>query len=248
MSESKSESCLVATLSRYTNLSATDEQTLRALEESEVSFHAGDEVFSTSQPVNNLYVVKSGWLLSYTPQRDGHRQIVDIHLPGDILGFPDIVLPHHILTASCATDAVLCPLKKNGLSSMIHSSPKLTALMFALAMRDQVWLIDILRTNSTMTAPNRVGFLLLDLLARQATNSGSTDELDLPLTQGQIAAILGLTNVSVSRAFRILEKRRLIERKGQRVRILCRNDLSDSAQFVDRYQALDTSWMIQQMN
>ena len=95
---SRKSSCLVSKLSHYISLSDTDQDRLAGLEKAERKFDAGQEVYQGGDANKNLYVIKHGWAFSYTDLPDGRRQIVKIHHPGDIIGFPDVALKHSTTT------------------------------------------------------------------------------------------------------------------------------------------------------
>ena len=240
---SNGQSCLVTKLSHYITLSEQDKDQLATLEKSERSFEAGREVYQTGDTISDLFVVKSGWLFSYTDLPDGRRQIVKIHHPGDIIGFPDVALRHVTTTLRTAEQVVLCPFPKTSLDSILRNSPRLSALLLSIGLRDQVVFIDLLRAMGRMKAQERVAYMLLDLIARlRITNHAMTDTIRLPLTQAEIGDYLGLTNVYISQTFIRMEGDGQILRGDGRLQILREDELRDMTDFKDRYAELDTSW------
>ena len=132
-------------LSHYITLTDADRQTLAKLEDSERKFDAGQEVYQGGDKNKDLYVVKNGWAFSYTDLPDGRRQIVKIHHPGDIIGFPDVALKHSTTTLRTVEAVCLCPFPKSSLDEILRKSPRLSALLLSIALRDHVVLIDVLR-------------------------------------------------------------------------------------------------------
>lgn len=236
-------SSLVMKLSHYIDLGGADEEKLAALEKSERWYEAGDEVYQVGEKNSELYVVKEGWLFSYTDLPDGRRQIVKIHHPGDIVGFSDLALQHMSTTLRTAERVCLSPFPKSAIDAVLRDSPRLSALLLSLALRDQVVSVDLLRAMGRMSAKERISYMLLDLLARlKITNSGMTDTIRLPLNQGHIADYLGLTNVYISRTFKQMEHAGLILRQGDKLQLLNRDELVELSDFRDRYDQMDTSW------
>lgn len=47
----------------------------------------GTHVFSEDDELDHLYFLVRGWALRYKSLFDGHRQVLDFALPGDVLGF-----------------------------------------------------------------------------------------------------------------------------------------------------------------
>lgn len=243
MSSTASTSCLVTKLSHYMPLTEDDRIKLAALEKDERDYPGAAVVYHLGDPSRDLFVVKRGWAFSYTDLPDGRRQIVRIHHPGDVVGFPDVALNERTTTLATAEQVCLCPFPKSALDVVLTQAPRLSALLLSIALRDQVTFIDLLRAMGRMSAREKVSYMLLDLIARlRITNHMMTDTLRLPLNQSQIADYLGLTNVYISKTFIEMERDGLIERQGQFVRILREDELVRLTDFQNRYHWMDTSW------
>ncbi|MGB3555274.1 MAG: Crp/Fnr family transcriptional regulator [Jannaschia sp.] len=239
----KNASCLVQKMSHYIDLDDANVDHLEQLEKSEKNFGKNVEIYRAGDSTGDLFVVKSGWLFSYTDLPDGRRQIVKLHHPGDIVGMADLPVIHATTATMTVEDVCLCPFPKSGLDVILRDSPRLTALLLSVSLRDQVVFTDLLRAMGRMSAKERIGYLLLDLLARlRITNTSMTDTIRLPLNQSQIGDYLGLTNVYVSKTLINMEKEGYIRRNGNEVQIVRRDDLVELTDFSDRYEVMDTSW------
>jgi len=242
----RSKSCLVARLSNYIDIDDRLENLLATLEKNEKPFDENTEVYHGGEQTQNLYVVKHGWFLSYTDLPDGSRLIVKLHHPGDILGFDGIAYKKHAISLKSCTAGHLCPFDKQDLDAIFETAPQLTALLFSLAVREQVITIDRLKVISRMSAKPRLAHFLLDLICRlRMTNPSMSDEFRLPLTQTEIGDAIGLTNVSVSRTFGRMEEAGLIKRTDTGIRLLNEAELIKSCDFEDRHSKIDTSWFPQ---
>jgi len=239
----ETRSCLVEKLSHYMPLDDNALEHLATLEKNERSYERASEIYQGGDANDNMFVVKQGWLYSYTDLLDGRRQIVKLHHPGDIIGFPDIAFTETTTVLRTAEDVCLCPFPKKGLDRIFKTSPQLTALLFTLSVRDQVILIDLVRAMGRMSARERLAYVLMDLLHKlRITNKTMTNTIRMPLNQSEIADVVGLTNVYVSRSFIALEKDGYIRRSESMIEILDEAGLKDLSDFFDRYSNLDTSW------
>ena len=129
------------------------------------------------------------------------------------------------------------------LDDIVVNSPRLTALLFALANRDMACVVDTIRALGRMSARERLAHFLLDLIARlRVTNRSITTTFRLPLTQTEIGDALGLTHTYVSKSMRAMEDDGLIRRAGQSITLFNEEALRTSIDFVDRYATLDTKW------
>lgn len=237
------ESCLVTYLSAYVDLCETDHGLLADLEGDEREYPPEARVQSRGETLRELFVVKRGWLYRSTDLADGRRHITQVCHAGDVIGLADLGTGYVATHLDTCTEVCLCPFSREAVRRILVESPRLGALLLALSSRKQIILIDQLRAVGRMVARDRVLFLLLMLLHRlRVTNPEMTDGFTLPLRQAEIGDMLGLTNVSVSKAFVELEAEGWISRERQRVtlheigRMIARTD------FVDRYTRLDVSW------
>ena len=238
-----SDSCLVRKLSHHVTLSDADRDLLARLEEDEAQHAKGVEVYAEGETETRLFVVKHGWLTGSMNLPDGRRVVTRIFHPGDIIGFPDISLRRSTTTLRTVEPVTLCPFPRKRLDIVFATSPRLTALLFSLALREQVIFMDLLRANSRMSARERVAHMICDIRARlRVTNGDMGPELRLPLSQSDIADHLGLTNVYVSRTLTVLVNEGFISRTERGLLLRDEAGLATLAGYEDRHNRIDTSW------
>ncbi len=235
-------SCLVAKLSAYADFSAEDERLLIRLEETEREFRKDQIVRRAGQPVDELFVVKSGWLTSFSVLDDGRRQLLKLFYPGDIVDLSEAALPRAMHDIKCVTPVTLCPFPKSGLEAIFTRSPRLTALFFAISAREAQQLLDRIRAVGRFSAYERISYLLLEISERLSLTVPDVAEgFRLPLTQSDIADLLGLTNVYVSKTMSRIERDGLVRRQGNRITLLDPARMREITEFRPRVP-LDTSW------
>lgn len=236
------DSCLVAKLGRYAPLSDADEQMLAGLEKSERAYRKDELVRRAGQSAHELFVVKTGWLTSFSMLSDGRRQLLRLFYPGDIVDLSAVaqmVAQHDV---KCITAAVLCPFQKAGLEEVFRRSPRLTALLFAMTVKENGDLLDRLRAIGRFSAYERLCHLLLEISERLRLTVQDIDEgFRMPLTQSDIADLLGLTNVYVSKTLTRMERDRLIARQGNRVALIDPARMREVCEF-RQVPTVDTSW------
>lgn len=236
-------SCLVTHLRAYVDLSDTDRELLVELEREERKYPAETRVQSRGETLRELFVVKRGWLYRSTDLTDGRRHVVHLHHPGDVIGLADLGTGNIATHLTSCTDSCLCPFARDAIKRILTDAPRLGALLLALSARKQIVLIDQLRAVGRMVAKDRLLFLLLTLLHRlRVTDRTMLDSFELPLNQTQIGDMLGLTNVSVSKAFVELEAEGWLSRERQRVTLHEVGQMIARTEFLDRFTRLDVSW------
>lgn len=236
------ESCLYHKLSHYVEIDDDTWDILARLEETEESYVANSIVREIGTSSHELFVVKSGWFYSFVLLPDGRRQIVSISHPGDVVGLADIAYHNACDTLVAARDGVLCPFPKQHLSQVFSDTPRVSALLFTLAVRDQVLLTDLLKATGRMSAREKLAYFLLELQARQRITHPGRDRFYLPLNQSQIGDVIGLTNVYVSKSFAALEREGLVSRDGMEIQICDHEALARMCDFQDRHAQMDISW------
>jgi CRP-like cAMP-binding protein len=188
-------------------------------------------------------VVRKGWLISYTVLQDGRRQVLELHCPGDVIGTPDMPFKHSTSNLLAIEECVLCPFPKSAIGVIFTRSPRLTALLFTLAMIDKSVNLDRLRVLGRMSARERLAHILPEIYSRiTLTNGVVGNSFRLPLSQFDLAAAVGLTNVSISNAFAKLEGEQLIKRSKGHVELLDTQKLTAISDDINRYREVDISW------
>ena len=158
--------------------------------------HPGREIIRQGEPYPDAWVIRRGALLMETIDVEGHRLILDVLGPGDLVGGP----------TGWTADASIRALVTSGLFA---AGP--IALRDGLARRSRraSWL-------ACSIAWDRIADRLLARLDDLAERFGRTvpggRRLELPLTQEHFAGLTGATRESVNRALGELAARGRIER------------------------------------
>jgi CRP-like cAMP-binding protein len=180
---------------------------------------AGDAV---RDPVFTLY---AGWMFSWAPTADGRRQILDFHLPGDLVERQDD-LPE----VEALTDASFCVLSRERMCAFMEQEPGL-ALSYAEGLsRDRARLRERLTSLGRRDAVARLAHFLLELHGRLMVRGGADPRgAPLPLKQAHLADALGLSVEHANRALATLRKDGLASLQKGRLDILDRAGLEHLA-------------------
>ena len=175
---------------------------------------------------------------------DGNRQILSMHLPGEFAGDAGLPWDKAPFAVTAATDTVVRVIDKAALRAVFERQPRIGALLMVLAQIERVTLADRLASIGRTSAKSRVAALIVDMLRRlRAGGEAVADGIALPLTQEEIGDATGLTAVHVNRMMRQLGDDGLIVRSNGRVRVTDEPRLAGIGNHVDRYAAIDLSWL-----
>jgi CRP-like cAMP-binding protein len=190
-----------------------------------------------------LFILRKGVMMSSMLLDDGSRQILRFLFPGDMMGLSSLVYREAPETIAALSDCVVCPFERSALSGILTAHPRLAALMMVYSQIERAALTDRLAALGRTSAKARVAAVLIDMRNRlRMMDKSITDSFVLGLTQEEIGDATGLTAVHVNRMLRQLEDEGLIHRDGK-VTFTNERALMREANYVDRYQGLDLSWL-----
>lgn len=236
-------SCLVAKLSHYIELTDTECTLLAKLEEATEYYARRDMVIDQGSSIPDIYVVKSGWLYGHVSNADGVDLIAEIFYPGDVVGMSQLAFEVSTVNYTAATDLALCPFPKSSLKTIFMEHPRLVALFFAFTTLERATMIDRLRAMGQMSARDCVALFFLQTKARlKITGKAGDTWFQMPLSQELIGNAVGLSTVSVNRAIRQLEAEGHIRREGRMIEIIRPEVLGRELDFSDRHYKIDSSW------
>lgn len=190
-----------------------------------------------------VWLLHEGWVGSAIDLPNAKRQLVKIHLPGDVLGSTSMSLVHACDTLEALSDAWVSAVPFTALSAIFDQDPRLAMTFLLSVQKERLALMHRLAAVSRSSAYERVAGLVLDLLDRGRV-AGVVDgnAVRCPLTQEHIADVLGLTNVHVNRIMRRLNEARLIEGTYGRFLVLDEPALRALSLFDPRYVA-EPAWL-----
>lgn len=231
-------------LHEFTTLTPGEVEQIRALGEPPVRLPRHGIVRREGEPAQVLWLLIDGWVASSMLLPDGERQIVKLHLPGDMLGTASLSLTHAADTLTALTAITISRVPAAAFGQLFMANPRFAACMFLSAQRERVSLMDRLAVIGRTSAVQRLAALLLDLSTRLAS-AGSTaaETFEMPVTQEQIGDYLGLTGVHVNRMIRQLESEGVIVRTRQRITIAQPDKLRRIAAAHDREPMRDPEWL-----
>ena len=188
------------------------------------------------EPLSDSTLLLEGIMSRYLDDRNGLRQLVAIHFPGDFLdlhAFPLKILDHDVATLTTATVATVPHAE---IEAIAEEMPQLIRKLWFATLLDaaihRAWLFRLGRLDAT----GRIAHFLCETNAR-LFSAGLSDgrRFALALTQADLAEICGLTTVHVNRVMRQLREEQLCLFRSSLVEIINPVGLAARAQFNPAY-------------
>ncbi len=187
-------------------------------------------------------ILLSGYAFRHKISKSGGRQIVALKIPGDPLDFQSLYLKAADHNLQALTVVELAIVSLSDLENLVINRPPLArAVLVDILIEASIgreWLLNIGRRDALA----RLAHFLCELHVRlRQMASPGLDESDIPLTQEQLADLLGLTPVHINRTLRSLETSGAVRRTGRRLRVADIEQLYTIAGFSDLYLHRDNS-------
>lgn len=194
------------------------------------------DVITEGRSYGGLFIVLEGNAIRYRILHDGRRQIVDIILPGDVVGALGSFTESTLYSTKALTEVVVAVLPFPRINSLVETHPRLAAKIFLSFSNEATIYAEHLVDLGRRSALERVAHFLLELLTR-LRNVGLADgqSFKIPLTQELIADALGLSIPHVNRVLRRLREDNLVVIEDQRVSVQDIDALSELADFDSGY-------------
>lgn len=191
-----------------------------------------------------VYFLISGWVTSAIMLPNGSQQIVKVHLPGDLLGFPSLALRKTADSLTAITEAVVAKIPVTVIGSILASMPHLASMLFLSSQKERVALMDALTAMGRTSAVSRLAAFVIDIFERAtAASLCNGQSFLLPLSQQQIGDLAGISAVHVNRSIRQLRESGMLSWDKQQVTIRNRAGLERLAVRADRSLAYNPAWL-----
>src|SRR6516162_9521237 len=188
------------------------------------------EIMTEGRKYDALLILIDGVSIRYRVLHDGRRQILNIALPGDFIGFPSAFSERALYSVTALSDCVVAPVPFVRLLGLFNSLPKLAAAVFWSFAGEAAMYAEHLIDVGRRSALERVAHFLLELLTRlQVIGLADERSFRMPLTQELIGDALGLSVPHVNRTLRQLRDDELVSIEEHIVMIKYVEALSDWA-------------------
>jgi CRP-like cAMP-binding protein len=182
-----------------------------------------------------LLLVTEGWACRYTTTRNGGRQLPALLVPGDAGNLDSLLFDRLDYGVRTITQTKIVALPRDRALALADQHPGIARTFTWLGLLENVILSKWALSLGRRSATERLAHLLCELSTRLGADSGNQSSFAFPLTQEQIADVLGLTTVHVNRTMQQLRADDLIATANRTMTIPDVDKLRQFGGFDPRY-------------
>jgi CRP-like cAMP-binding protein len=226
----------VARLSRLMDLGPDDLKSLERIINDERQVKKRDDLVVFGTKYRSLCFVKDGYAIRYKLLRNGKRQILNVIVPGDVIGFPVSFFDRSIYSVVAVSDLTYNVCSLDSYAQLCYERPQFGLALSWLAAHEAAIYAEHVVDIGRRTPLERLAHFLLEIHARLlAVGRAQESSFDLPFSQQVMADVLGLSVPHLNRTMQKLRAEGLITSHASLV------ELTDMAglQMLAHYQPLD---------
>ena len=236
----KSLEAMLPKLERWVRFDDADREALVSLPHQLRRLDPSQYVVREGDKPAHCVLLLSGFAFRSKIVGDGGRQILSLHIAGDMIDLQNSVLgvADHNVQALSQIEIAMIP--RGEILQVAAERPAVGRAFWHDTLVDgsvhREWITNIGRRD----ARTRMAHLLCEFALRLETAGlGEHTDYELPMTQEQLADCLGLTPVHVNRTLKALEAEQLITRTQRAVRIDDWERLARAGDFNSTYLHVD---------
>jgi CRP-like cAMP-binding protein len=227
---------MVRKLEQWHPLNDAERAALLALPHTVRDLKAHQYVVWDGDKPQNACLLLSGFAFRHKLAGNGSRQILSIHMKGDLIDLQNSLLGTADHNVQMMTDGALALIPAQAVVDLAFRMPAIGMAMWYETLVEgsifREWILNVGRRDA-FTA---IAHLLCEFALRaEAAEIGQSAHYELPLTQEQLADAVGLTSVHVNRTLMRLEAEGHIRRNRRVIEIDDWQTLAKVADFEPRY-------------
>ena len=211
----------VTRLAQYVALTDADLKCLDAIIDGELLIRKRRDLIVDGYEYRKLCFVKDGYAMRYKLLRNGKRQILNVVLPGDIVGLPGSFYERAAYSVTAITDLKMHVCALDAYVQLCYQRPQFGLALSWFAVQEATTYAEHIIDIGRRTPIERLSHFLLELHARlKAVGRADKDRFTLPFSQEVIADVLGLSVPHLNRMMQQLRSEKLIATRERLVEFL----------------------------
>lgn len=191
------------------------------------AYRPGDAIITEGDPAEGFFLILSGQVKVYKLSLDGKEQVLHFVGPDEIFAevpvFSGGSYPAH---ADALRESSLLFFPRQAMRRLLAKDPTLAMNLLADLSRRLRQLTKLVENLSLKESPARLAAYLLHM----NTELRQLEEVELDVTKGQLATLLGTTPETLSRTLKKLSETGIIEVQARTIRLLDKDALQRMAE------------------
>jgi CRP/FNR family transcriptional regulator/CRP/FNR family cyclic AMP-dependent transcriptional regulator len=185
------------------------------------TYHRGETIFHKGDPGSGLFIITGGQVKIILPSETGEEAMLAVLNPGDFFGELALFdgLPRSATVAAVQNAEVLL-LHRDDFLSFVARNPEVAVALFEVLSRRLRATDELVEDAIFLDVPGRLAKRLLDLADKHGRKTEQGVEIDLKLTQQDLAAMVGATRESINKHLGWMRDRNMILLDRQRIILL----------------------------
>ena len=193
----------------------SDQEALLALPHRTKRLERNGYIVRERDKTSHSCVMLSGFAIRHKIVAGGARQIVAVHMKGDVVDLQNSFLGVADHSVQAITDCEVAFIPREAVNKLPFQRPNVGMALWHDTLVDgsifREWIANLGRRDSHA----RIAHLLCEFSLRlKVAGLGEATDYEMPMTQEQIADCTGLTPVHVNRTLKALEAENLISRRS----------------------------------
>jgi CRP-like cAMP-binding protein len=204
-------------LAYWGDFDAADEEAILSLPHKTKRIERNGYIAREREKTTHSCLLISGFAIRHKIVSDGARQIVAIHMKGDLVDLQNSFLGVADHSVQVLSEAEVALIPREAVRQVAFDRPRVGMAMWYDTLVDasvfREWIANVGRRD----AHTRIAHLLCEFSLRlKVAGLGEATDYELPMTQEHIADCTGLTPVHVNRMLKRLDAENLITRRSSR--------------------------------
>jgi len=193
------DACSLSNICLPHGLSVSEIEELEVSIDKTLKIKKKEAVFSSNQKMDGIYAVKSGAIKTSIANEDGQEQVLEFHLPGDMLGFDSFSDGIHSCDAIALEDTLLCKIPVEVLDDLCERLPGLRRELRHQVGKEIAHNQHLLLSLGQQQTDERLANFLLLVSSHYQSRGFSNKEFVLPMSRQDLSNYLGMAVETLSR-------------------------------------------------
>ncbi|HZP69584.1 MAG TPA: Crp/Fnr family transcriptional regulator [Pseudolabrys sp.] len=211
----------VARLLQHAEFGAADLKSFAAIIDGDLAVRRRHDLVVDGREFRKLCFVKDGFSVRYKLLRNGKRQIVNVVLPGDVVGLPGSFYDRAMYSVTAITDLKVSVCGLESYIQLCYQRPQFALALCWMAVQELTTNAEHVVNLGRRTPIERLSHFLLEVHTRLRTVGRADDDgFTLPFSQEILADVLGLSVPHLNRMMQQLRTDRLIVDKDRHLKFV----------------------------